>query len=205
MTSVAIGIVAHPSRRTMADELARDVQADVLCYDHDNAGEQANHQATLEALLEHDTDWAVWLEDDAIPCADFRDQLVETLDDAPDGIASLYLGRGRWAGTSPRHHEPIVRGLIEDADRDGARWITAGSLWHAVGVAIPRKHGAPLLAHLRTTQAPTDEAITAWCRATRTPVHYAWPSQVDHRDGPTVTTHPDRQPRTQGRRAWRVA
>lgn len=205
MTTTAVGIVAHPDRQHMADVLARGVSAEVLSYDHESAGEQANHQATLEALLEHGTDWVVWLEDDAIPCPAFRTHLAKTLADAPPGIVSLYLGTGRWAGTSPPHHEQVVRGLVEDADRDGAQWITTAALWHAVGVAVRRDQAAQLLAYMRASALPTDEAITAWCRATRTPVHYTWPSLVDHYDGPTVTAHPDMQPRAQGRRAWRVA
>lgn len=204
MTSIAVGIVAHPSRQAMADKLARTVQADALSYDHHAAGERANHQSVIETLLEHDTDWVVLLEDDAVPCPDFRTHLVDALTHAPQGVVSLYLGTGRWAGTAPRHHQQVVRGLVEDADQEGARWITTTALWHAVGVAVRREQAASLLAHLHTSTTPTDEAITAWCRATHTPVHYTWPSLVDHHDGPTVTQHPDQQPRTQGRRAWRV-
>lgn len=205
MTSIAVGIVAHPSRRDMALALAERTVAEEVWFDEDSDGEQATHQATLELVLAYDADWAVLLEDDAVPVPNFRDCLIEALATAPLGIVSLYLGTGRWAGTSPRHHEQVVRGLIEDADQEGARWITTGALWHAVGVAIPRTHAATLLAYLRDTVLPTDEAITAWCRATRTPVHYTWPSLVDHHDGPTVTLHPDGQQRTQERRAWRVA
>src|SRR5690606_24577395 len=112
----------------------------------------------------------------------FRAQLDRALEHAPAGIVSLYLGTGRWAGTAPSQHEPVVRGLVEDADRDGAQWITTGALWHAVGVAIPREHAVSLLQHLRGSPRPTDEAITAWCRQRRVAVHYTHPSLVDHRD-----------------------
>ena len=200
MTSVAIGIVAHPSRGAMAHELAERTSAEVLSCDSEGAGEQANHQAALEQLLEYGTEWVVWLEDDAVPCADLRTRLLETLDAAPDGVVSLYLGTGRWAGTAPRQHEQVVRGLIEDADRDGSRWITAGSLWHAVGVAIPRDRVADLLQHLRGSTRPTDEAVSDWCRRHRVAVHYTHPSLVDHRDEPRLVQARERHV---PRRAWR--
>lgn len=203
--SIAIGIVAHPDRLQQARDLMTWTSANVISLDDKGHGERWNHQNTLAKLLRYRADWYVLLEDDALPGADFHGHLHHYLTTAPSGIVSLYLGTGRWAGTSPPHHERVVRGLIEDADQEGAEWITTGALWHAVGVAIPRTHASSLLAHLRDSPLPTDEAITAWCRATRTPVHYTWPSLVDHHDGPTVTLHPDGQQREQPRRAWRVA
>lgn len=200
MTSIAVGVVAHPIRKAMAHELAERTYAEVLTYDNDGVGEQANHQAVLEQLLEYGTDWVVCLEDDALPCADFRTRLIETLDHAPAGVVSLYLGTGRWAGTSPRHHERVVRGLVEDADRHGARWITAEALWHAVGVAIPRERAADLLQHLRGSTHPTDEAITDWCRKRHVTVHYTHPSLVDHRDDPRLVRAREQHV---PRRAWR--
>ncbi|WP_159794481.1 hypothetical protein [Puerhibacterium puerhi] len=203
--SVAIAVVAHPARAAMASDLFDAVAGNVLALDVDGRGEQANHQAALEALLDVDADWLVLLEDDAVPAPRFRTQLAAALADAGDAVVSLYLGTGRWAGTIPAAHEPVVRRLVADADAVGARWITADALWHAVGFAVPRRAARELLAHLRADILPTDQAVTSWCQRTATPVRYTWPSLVDHLDGPTVTQHPDGQPRREARRAWRVA
>jgi hypothetical protein len=182
--TTSVAVVAHPERLTSALLLRDQVQADHVSVDHFGRGEQWNHQEALEALARQpdQADWLVLLEDDAIPCSGFRAQLDRALEHAPAGIVSLYLGTGRWAGTAPSQHEPVVRGLVEDADRDGAQWITTGALWHAVGVAIPREHAVSLLQHLRGSTRPTDEAITDWCRQRRVAVHYTHPSLVDPRD-----------------------
>jgi hypothetical protein len=175
--TTSVAVVAHPERLTSALLLRDQVQADHVSVDHFGRGEQWNHQEALEALARQpdQADWLVLLEDDAIPCSGFRAQLDRALEHAPAGIVSLYLGTGRWAGTAPSQHEPVVRGLVEDADRDGAQWITTGALWHAVGVAIPREHAVSLLQHLRGSTRPTDEAITDWCRQRRVAVHYTHP------------------------------
>lgn len=200
--TTSVAVVAHPARLTRALRLRDQVQADHVSVDHFGYGEQWNHQEALECLADArpDADWLVLLEDDAIPCRDLRTRLDQALADAPAGIVSLYLGTGRWAGTVPRQHEQVVRGLIEDADRDGSRWITAGSLWHAVGVAIPRDRVADLLRHLRGSTRPTDEAVSDWCRRHRVAVHYTHPSLVDHRDEPRLVQARERHV---PRRAWR--
>lgn len=200
--TTSVAVVAHPARLTRALRLRDQVQADHVSVDELGRGEQWNHQEALEVLARQpeQADWLVLLEDDAIPCSGFRAQLDRALEHAPAGIVSLYLGTGRWAGTVPRQHEQVVRGLIEDADRDGSRWITAGSLWHAVGVAIPREHAAALLRHLRGSTRPTDEAVSDWCRRHRVAVHYTHPSLVDHRDEPRLVQARERHV---PRRAWR--
>lgn len=202
--TAAVAIVAHPARLDDANALSDRVQADYLSLDHESRGERWNHQHALAALIDTDADWLVLLEDDAVPCSDFRDRLDDVLATAPGSLVSLYLGTGRWAGHDHRIHAGVVHRLIARADRDGTGWIRADGMWHAVGIAVRREQAKRLLRHLRSNGQPTDQAISAWCKYTRTPVHYTHPSLVDHADGPTVTDHPDKQPRREARRAWRM-
>ncbi|GMA26184.1 hypothetical protein GCM10025864_39430 [Luteimicrobium album] len=201
--SLAIGIVAHPDRLEMAWGLAKAVDAELLQFDHDLRGEQANHQAALDRLLFTDADWLLLLEDDAIPCIDFRAR-VSTWLEGVDGIASLYLGTGRWAATVPRLHEPVVSRLVAEADAAHADRITSDALWHAVAVAVPLHHARSLHQGITRTHAPTDQAVSMWCKRHGVSVTYAHPSFVDHRDERAAVGH-QADVAVGPRRAWRFA
>ena len=90
---IHIAIVAHKDRADAANQLAETVGAQHIAWDRGHRGANANHRA---AWLWHQTnpaDWSVTLEDDAVPCKDFRRQLTQALTVAPTNICSLYLGR----------------------------------------------------------------------------------------------------------------
>lgn len=200
--STAVGIVAVPERWTAGGRLARKVGSEVLVTDVRHHGERWCHQETLARLIDTGADWLVWLEDDALPCPRFRERLSDSLDSAGDALVSLYLGTGRWAGTSPARMEPVVRGMVERAESGGSRWIETDALWHAVAVAVPAYRAGSLLAHLRADPRPTDQAATRWARTHFLPVRYTWPSLVDHDDSlPRIVRTSDRPV---PRRAWRV-
>lgn len=196
-------VVAHTARREMAEALAEETGARIF-YDDGRAGEQANHARALAWLAAQPTAWVTLLEDDALPCPDYLTVEADGLARAPRRhIVSQYLGTGRWAGAHPEHHAPRVAALIAHADARGDAWIKAAPLWHAVGVSMPRGAAKSALPHLG--RRPTDQALTRWAILTGWHVAYTWPSWVDHADTPTVTVHPDGRPRTEPRRAWRVA
>lgn len=195
--NIAIGIVAHPSRSVMAKRLYDTVGADIISFDNNSFGERWNHTRALEELPR--ADWAVLLEDDAIPCPDFRVQLSNALQEAGDAIVSLYLGTGRWAGANPKTQEHVVRRLIQDADAQGSRWIEADALWHAVGIAIPYKYVESVLTYLQCSPLPTDQAITHWARQNHVPIFYTHPSLIDHADVPRIVRTQDKPV---PRRAW---
>lgn len=200
--SYAIGIVAHPKRQTQAEQLAHQVGAQVLVFDTETRGEQWCHQQTLRQLIETtDADWLILIEDDAIPCADFRNVLETYLSDAPHGILSLYLGTSAWAGESRTLNAPKVAGLVETANNANQRWITTTNLWHAVAIAIPAELAPQILHHLSQSPDHTDRAIGKWCQNNTTPVHYTWPSLVDHQEIQSINS-PARD--IGPRQAWKV-
>jgi hypothetical protein len=201
--SVTLAVVAHTDRREQAEALALRIGA-TLHMDDGTLGERGNHQAALRVMLDAGSDWVCWVEDDAIPVYDFRQQITKALAAAPDTIVSAYLGRCRWAGTSPARHGPLVAAAVARATAAGAAWIQADALWHAVTVAIPTPWARDLLRHIEADPAPTDEAVTHWAKAHGIRIRYTWPSLVDHADTPPVTHHPDQQIRTPGRVAWAV-
>lgn len=194
--NVSIAIVAHTTRHTMAHRLAHQISADYLSYDDGTLGATAHHQHVWDWHAANTThDWAVVLEDDAVPVDGFRDQLDAALTVAPAPIVSLYLGTGY-----PRQLQPIIKRAITNADTD-THWLTADWLAHAVAVAVP----ANQLPMTLDPAKPTDEAITAWARRHRYQIAYTAPSIVNHADTtPVIHQRPDHSDRTQPRRAWQV-
>lgn len=198
-----IGIVAHESRITRALKLFHDIRADQLFPDDGSLGCEGNHRMAWATLASgaFDDEWLVVIEDDALPCNDFRAQLADALDHCPTDIAGLYLGRSR-----PPQWQDFIQQAVWRADDENACWITSDAVLHAVGVAM---RGPELVESMlnRTSKMmrPIDERITMWCRMFGHPVAYAWPSLLDHDDDlPTTHAHRDGEHRDRGRVAWSV-
>ena len=66
-----------------------------------------------------DDEWLVVIEDDALPCNDFRAQLADALDHCPTDIAGLYLGRSR-----PPQWQDFIQQAVWRADDENACRIT---------------------------------------------------------------------------------
>ncbi|AVP42390.1 glycosyltransferase [Mycobacterium phage Piper2020] len=185
-----IGIVAHTKRAEQAHRLMETVGAAYMSIDNGTLGCEANHRKVWQHLTRHNTGWLVVLEDDAIPCNNFRDQLDAALEVAPCPVVSLYLGRER-----PREYQQRIAKAADTT----ASWLTCRRLLHAVGIAI---HAAlvPNMLNNLPNGKPIDEAISAWARHQGHTIAYTWPSLIDHADEPSLTGR--RGPAT-GRVAWR--
>ena len=195
METVSIGVVAHITRQPYAEALSETVNANVVSVDDGSLGCEGNHRRVWEQLTRAGGHWAVVLEDDAVPVPHFATQLHNGLAHAPTPVVSLYLGRMRppWA----QHAAQIA---TTEADNLDADWIMCNHMLHAVGYAIRTDHLRDLLAY-PPTNTPIDQHITQW---SPTLISYTWGSLVDHADIPTVVNHPDGQPRTPGRVAWKT-
>ena len=196
--SVPIGVVAHPSRMTMANRLAEQVSAEAVSWDVMDQGCEATHLRLWGYLAESPSPYVVILEDDAQPCEHFRDQLGKVLSHAPSPIVSLYLGRGR-----PDQWQLPISSIIATE----ACFITSDTLLSTVGYAV-RTELLPLMLHsvpLSVDRLELPEAITRWAKRRKHTISYARPSIVQHRDVPPVIATEDRhdgQERTELRQAW---
>lgn len=203
--TIVFGVVAHTARQETAARLALSLphspSPPLVCVDDGTLGPVANHRRVWSSLGRVGTGWVCVLEDDAQPIDGFAEQLHAALAAAPSPVVSLYLGTSRPPGVQAQ-----VRRALGHAERVGACWVTAPRMLHAVGIClrttlIPDMLSATGPLHPRIA---ADERWDRWLRRRGLAVAYAVPSLVDHADTPTLVTHPDRQPRTQPRRAWRT-
>lgn len=195
MTTFTIGVVGFITRNQMAKSLAATVKADVLNIDDGTLKCGGNHRDVWGQLADFDTEWAVCLEDDAVPVDGFLDQLDQVLTVAPEPIVGLYLGRQR-----PKQFMSQIQAATEKAEANDACWISSTRVYQAVGVAI---HTGLVhdMVRFATRKAffQIDDAIGYWAIRNQYRVAHTWPSIVDHRDVPSV----EHRKRLPGRTAWK--
>ncbi|MFT2931959.1 hypothetical protein [Enterobacter sp. HA-027-I-ECC] len=190
-----IAIVAHHSRRTMAEELASKLEADIVFMDEHSVGANSNHLRALRWAAEQ-SDRVIIIEEDALPVDGFRYKAQDWLARFPDDMLSFYLGTGR-----PPQYQKEIAGMLVESDRVNADYLVLSKLIHGVCYSPPQGRLARMLKAWNKTLA-ADYAVG---EAFGGRVIYPCYSLVDHADLPTVERHPDNEPRTERRRAWRLA
>ena len=190
---VTFAVVGHHRRSEKAHRLAESLNAQLFIDDADH-GANWNHLRAIKWAAGQSARVVV-LEDDALPVEGFQALATEWLSRFPDSLISFYLGTGR----PPQYQLEIATKLIA-ADRERADYITMQRLVHAVCYSVPPKLIPKVLARWDASK-PADYAVGDACGG---PVIYPCNSLVDHADGLPVEKHPDRQPRRERRRAWRL-
>lgn len=192
----AVGVVAHTARQQQAEHLAATINANYISIDDGTLGPTQNHLKVWATLATRypNSEWLTVIEDDAIPCNNFRTQLDMALAVAPRDIIGLYLGTGY-----PIKQQPAIAAAIREAEQHDAHWTISSRLHHAVGTAIRTHHVPDMITALHDTRHPIDDAITRWMNQ-RLQVAYTLPSLLDHHDQPTVIKG---HHRGKPRKAWR--
>lgn len=190
---ISFVVVGHHARREQAEQLAESLSA-YLLVDENDFGANWNHRRALEWAAGQNC-LVVVLEDDAVPVDGFVKMASEWLYRFPDALVSFYLGTGR----PPQYQLEIATKLIA-ADRERSEYITMQRLVHAVCYSVPPAL-IPKVLQRWDSSKPADYAVGDACGG---PVIYPCCSLVDHADGVPVEKHPDRQPRRERRRAWRL-
>ncbi|SHI09764.1 hypothetical protein SAMN05428958_1166 [Pantoea sesami] len=187
-------VVGHHIRLGQAQRLAALLDAHLL-VDDGHHGANWNHRRAIEWAAEQPCRVVV-LEDDALPVQGFTDKVTDWLVRFPEDMLSFYLGTGR----PPQYQMQIAERLIV-ADKIRADYITLSRLIHGVCYSLPPQHINRVLAQW-DIRKPADYAVgDAYGGA----VVYPCYSLVDHADFESVERHPDSAPRTERRRAWRLA
>jgi len=194
-----VGVVAHPQRESRHRLLCDFAQPEVFCLDDGSLGCANNHIEVLTELLQYPRTarWAVVLEDDAVPCFEFRKQLRSALETSPAPIISLYLGTGNPSG----HIQRQFKAAVDTATAKGHSWIMGDCLVPGVGYAIERTLLRDLIKTLPTRSEELTMRITRWAQSRGYPVAYTRPSLVDHEDSDPIG-RPWRGSNYLPRKAW---
>lgn len=193
-TQIKFVVVGHHSRRHQAEQLAESLNAHLL-IDGGQHGANWNHRRAIEWASQQDCR-VVILEDDAVLVNGFTEKVTAWLSRFPDELLSFYLGTGR-----PPQYQNEIAGMLVDADRTNGDYIAMSKLIHGVCYSLPVNKVQQVLSRWNQTLA-ADYAVGD---AYGSRVIYPCYSLVDHADTPTVERHPDNEPRTERRRAWRLA
>lgn len=193
-TQMKFVVVGHHSRFASTALLAGELGAHLL-IDEGNHGANWNHRRAIEWAAEQSCRVVV-LEDDALPVHGFIVKVADWLARFPDDMLSFYLGTGR-----PPQYQREIAGMLVDADRVCGDHIVLSKLIHGVCYSPPQSRLPRILRAWNKTLA-ADYAVG---EAYGGRVVYPCYSLVDHADMPTVERHPDNEPRTERRRAWRLA
>lgn len=146
---------------------------------------------TYLACLRARPDYATHLlviQDDAVPCERFREQVENAIAERPDSLVALFL-----AGAPHRSAQAARR-----AHRKGERWIEMHERDWTPTVALvwPRELVARFLTFVEANpslvRVGDDNVVGAWTTAERVPVWATVPSLVEH---------PDVEPSLIGRKA----
>lgn len=187
-------VVGHHIRLGQAQRLAALLDAHLL-VDEGSHGANWNHRRAIEWAAEQPCRVVV-LEDDALPVSGFAGLVVDWLNRFPEDMLSFYLGTGR----PPQYQQQIAERLI-NADKVRSDFIMMQRLIHGVCYSIPPQSISRVLSQWDCSK-PADYAVgDAYGGVV---VYPCW-SLVDHADGEPVECHPDSAPRTERRRAWRLA
>lgn len=194
-TDIKFVVVGHHSRRKMAQRLYSSLGAHHILTDEIGVGANEMHRRALEWAAEQSCRVVV-LEDDALPVPQFHAAVVEWLVRFPENLVSFYLGTGR----PPQYQMQIAERLII-ADKSRTDFITMPRLIHGVCYSVPQQHLPRVLARWESSKA-ADYAVGD---AHGGSVVYPCYSLVDHADGQPVEVPQDGMPRTERRKAWRLA
>lgn len=194
-TQIKFAIVAHVSRFDMAVALADALPNYQIFVDHESKGANANHLRALRWASTQDCR-VVILEDDALPVDDFAEKVTDWLARFPDDLLSFYLGTGR-----PPQYQKEIAGMLVEADRTSGDHLVLSKLIHGVCYSPPIHALKQIVSKWNQTLAADYAVGDAYGGR----VIYPCYSLVEHADLPTVERHPDNEPRTERRRAWRLA
>lgn len=171
---VSVAVMAHPSRRAMADALAERLDAPIVWDRRSNEWDTGRR-----ALLEYDptAEYHAVVQDDAIVPDRFREALDLVTDHAEGHPLGLYVGR-------VRPYARLVKLAVAAAERAGSPWLEAGGPWWGVGVAFPVAVIPALVAWCDLSTHPYyDNRLRAFVKQSGLWCRYPIPSLVDHDPG----------------------
>jgi hypothetical protein len=181
---LSISIMAHPSRDQWVEEIRKQVGGCPVAFD---AGCGIISNCATAWLLRNDStyngesDYHCVLQDDAVPCRNFRKRAEKLLASfsAPTAV-SFYMGK---RGNLGKEQAAALR-----------QGHCFGPLRWGVAVCLPVAWITPMLrSYKRQTSRQDDNRIRRWLTSQHQQVYYPVPSLVNHREGPSLVGDPGSQ------------
>jgi hypothetical protein len=195
---LSVAIMAHPSRETAARALSAALSATIV-WDEGNGEADTGYRAL--AASEPGATHHLVVQDDAEPVDGFLEHARRAIAAYPEFLVSFYLGAGL-----PFWPQERLAVATAKADRLGTAWI-ATNYAHGVALAVPTFDIPGLRGWYYTGEAQRhlyDQRVAHYFLRRGQPVMNAWPSLVEHGDGPSLVS-PQGGKGLPDRKAWRVA
>lgn len=175
---VSFSVMAHPSRSAMVDDLVGQLPVSTTVV-YDEIGDRWDTGRRSMLALDPLADWGVVIQDDAILCHDFTNQVRAALASVPDGPVAFYLSR-----TGKNQH--LNREALTKARARGECWVRWSGPWWGVAVAMRPLDIAPMLEWCdgRPDIPNYDRRMARYFESIGRACWYSIPSLVDHRHGP---------------------
>jgi hypothetical protein len=180
--NITAAVMAHPKRKAQAEALASQLKEYpfmevTLSYDSPDAGshqsEWDNGCRAMRAGV-NKGDWHVVVQDDAILCPLFYENLTGAIQSVPTrSLISLYTGTARPMGK---------RVLTAVNKAKTSTWLQYWLLMWGVGLLIPSNHIEAMLDFVSDRKEQYDTRIGIFYQRNMLPIYYTMPSLVDHDD-----------------------
>lgn len=177
---ISASIMSHPDRAYYSERLmwrlnSMPFHSVSLVFD-DGRGEWSTGERALRSHT--DSEWHVVIQDDAIISKNFYEQVVESIEKAPQRtLISFYIGTIRPA-------ERKITASVRLVESNNASWILANDLLWGVGFAIPTEDIEPMLEYVslgrKYRELPYDKRIGVYYKNNKRGVLYTYPSFVNH-------------------------
>lgn len=181
MGSISYVVIGDTRRKEKAINLANKLNASLALDNDGRWGPTVNHCRGWTLGNTEKCDWIVVIEDDAILCNNFLENVAVALENAPTPLVSFYLGT-----SYPTHLVAKAQAALEKAENQGDEWVLLRTLNHAVCVALRQPLVESMLEYVVSRKLPIDEAITEWAKSLRIQASYPVMSLVDHLDDDTI-------------------
>lgn len=176
MGAVTVAVMASDARAKWAHQLAADLDA-TITWDQIGSRWDTGRRAWL-SVANARTRYAMVIQDDAIPAAHLLEELPRILAYVPNkSPLVLYSG-------STRLWNPVWRTLPKTTGL-----MVMANIWWGPAIILPTNMIRTAVAAGDAIAATTDQydhLIGTWFQLTGIPIYYAWPSLVNHRDGPSL-------------------
>lgn len=187
---ISVSVMAHPDRAAQVDALKKELGYPIrVAFDMSGPPSRDPERIWDTArrawgMHDHDADWHLLLQDDAIVATNLLDELPRALQYVPErAVVSLYVGGGRPMSTSWAK-------AAAEADRINASWIVASRALWGVALILPRVLIAPMMEYgNRQRGIPDDMRVNRWAARERIPVWYTWPCLVNHPNEGSLAGH----------------